>query len=85
MTGCAPKYPRDIVRRMIATVLVAIGMWLPCAASAHDVPNDVRIQSYFKPSGRTLQLLVRVPLAAMQEVDFPKRGPGYLDIARADA
>lgn len=70
---------------MIALVLVAIGMWLPCAASAHDVPNDVRIQSYFKPSGRTLQLLVRVPLAAMQEVDFPKRGPGYLDIPRADA
>jgi len=66
-------------------------MWLlsvlfACAAPAmaHDVPNDVRIQAFFKPSGKTLQLLVRVPLAAMQEVDFPRRGPGYLDIARAD-
>ena len=53
-------------------------------AIAHDVPNDVRVQMYFKPAGKTLQLLVRMPLAAMQEVDFPRRGPGYLDIARAD-
>ena len=74
-----------MVRCMIAMALVAIGTALPFAASAHDVPNDVRIQSYFKPAGKTLQLLVRVPLAAMQEVDFPKRGPGYLDIPRADA
>ena len=38
-----------------------------------------------KPAGTQLQLLVRVPLAAMNEVDFPKRGPGYLDLAHADA
>src|SRR5262249_58413574 len=30
-----------------------------------------------------LELLIRVPLAAMIEVDFPTRGPGYLDLARA--
>lgn len=74
-----------MVRRMIAMALVAIGTALAFAAYAHDVPNDVRIQSYLKPAGGTLQLLVRVPLAAMQEVDFPKRGPGYLDITRADS
>jgi len=28
--------------------------------------------------------LIRVPLAAMIEADFPKRGPGYLDVSRAD-
>src|SRR5262249_21798905 len=38
-----------------------------------------------KPTGDRLQLLVRVPLAAMREVDVPQRGPGYLDLARADA
>jgi hypothetical protein len=26
-----------------------------------------------------------VPLIAMQEVDFPRRGPGYLDLAHADS
>jgi hypothetical protein len=70
---------------MIAIALAVFGSALPYGAGAHDVPNDVRIQAFFKPAGKTLQLLVRVPLAAMQEVDFPKRGPGYLDIARADA
>jgi hypothetical protein len=52
---------------------------------AHEIPNDVRVQAFLKPAGRQLQLLVRVPLAAMQEVDFPRRGPGYLDLAHADA
>ena len=35
-----------------------------------------------KPSGDTLHLLVRVPLKAMRDVDFPERGPGYLDLER---
>ena len=52
---------------------------------AHDIPNDVKVQAFLKPAGTKLQLLVRVPLAAMNEVDFPKRGPGYLDLAHADA
>jgi hypothetical protein len=67
---------------MLSLLLVALFPW---NAPAHDVPNDVRLQAFLKPGGRQLQLLLRVPLAAMQEVDFPRRGPGYLDLARADA
>ena len=52
---------------------------------AHDIPNDVKVQMFVKPAGDRLQLLVRVPLAAMQEVDVPRRGPGYIDLKRADA
>jgi hypothetical protein len=37
-----------------------------------------------KPSGDRLELLVRVPLEAMQDIEFPTFGSGYLDIARAD-
>jgi hypothetical protein len=40
---------------------------------------------FVKPSGDRLQLIARVPLSAMREVDVPRRGPGYLDLARADA
>ena len=57
---------------------------LPLGAAAHDIPNDVRVQAFVKPAGQRLQLLVRVPLAAMNEVDFPRRGPGYLDLAHTD-
>jgi hypothetical protein len=69
---------------MIAVVFFALTWAASSSVTAHDVPNDVRIQAFLKPSGTTLQFIVRVPLAAMQEVDFPKRGPGYVDISRAD-
>jgi hypothetical protein len=58
---------------------------LSYCASAHDIPSDVTIQAFLKPSGERLQLLVRVPLKAMRDVDFPRRGPGYLDLDRVDA
>ncbi len=63
-------------------------LWLAAisfAASAHEIPSDVKVQAFVKPEGKTLQLMMRVPLTAMREVDVPKRGPGYLDLARADA
>src|SRR5581483_11352514 len=33
-----------------------------------------------RPEGQRLQLLLRVPLAAMRDVDFPETPEGYLDI-----
>ena len=63
-------------------------------AWAHDIPNDVTVQTFFKPEGPRLRLIVRVPLAAMRDVDFPRRRPGgvgslggvsdLLDLPRAD-
>jgi hypothetical protein len=58
---------------------------LPYLASAHDIPNDVTIQAFLKPSADHLELLVRLPLKAMRDVDFPRTGPGYLDLDRVDA
>jgi hypothetical protein len=84
-TEFAARRIERVVRRMIAALCAAFALVLATGAAAHDLPNDVRIQAFFKPAGKTLHLLVRVPLAAMQEVDFPRRGPGYLDIDRADA
>ena len=54
-------------------------------ARGHDIPADVQLRAFVKPEGQRLRLLVRVPLAAMNEVDMPLRGPGYLDLARSDA
>jgi hypothetical protein len=54
------------------------------AAAAHDIPNDVTVQAFFKPSGQRLRLLVRVPLKAMRDIVFPERGPGYLDLPQVD-
>ena len=56
----------------------------PASISAHDVPTDVTYQVLVKPDRHRLGAIVRVPLKAIVEVDFPKQGPGYLDFARAD-
>ena len=51
---------------------------------AHDIPADVTVQAFVKPEGKSLRLVVRVPLKAMRDVNFPLRGPGFLDLSRAD-
>ncbi len=53
-------------------------------AGAHEIPNDVVIQMYGKPEGHKVNLLLRVPLEAMRDVSVPLRGPGYIDIGKAD-
>ncbi len=63
--------------RLLLIVLAA-----SLAAGAHDIPNDVTVQAFLKPEGHHLRLLVRAPMKAMRDVEFPQKGPGYLDLAR---
>jgi len=55
---------------------------------AHDIPNDVTVQTFVKPEGQRLRLLVRVPLAAMRDMDYPRpRGTtrgDLMDVGRAE-
>jgi hypothetical protein len=51
---------------------------LACAAQGHDIPNDVKVQVFFKPEGDRLRLAVRVPMRAMRDQVFPERANGYL-------
>jgi len=81
-----PKSGRRIVRpRVIAALVAALILTPQLRTAAHDIPNDVTVQAFLKPEGQRLHLLVRVPLRACRDVDFPTRGPGYLDLAKADA
>jgi hypothetical protein len=79
----APKRRKTILRwPLIAGVMLAI---LTRCALAHDIPNDVKVQAFVKAEGQHLQLLIRAPMSAMREADIPVRGPGYIDLPRADA
>jgi HupE / UreJ protein len=69
----------------ILTALAALALAPPPPAAAHDVPADVTVQAFLKPEGSRLHLLVRAPLAALRDMDYPTRGPGYLDLPRVDA
>jgi uncharacterized membrane-anchored protein YitT (DUF2179 family) len=71
--------------RMFLVLLAALFLSVPYRADAHDIPNDVTVQVFLKPAGDRLHLLVRVPLKAMRDINFPERGPGYLDLSRAGA
>jgi len=62
--------------------LLMIALAAALAAGAHDIPNDVTVQAFLKPEGQRLRLLVRAPMKAMRDVEFPQKGPGYLDLAR---
>ena len=80
-----PSKPGTSALRIIAVAAAALACLLPGPGAAHDIPNDVKVHMFVKPAAGKLQVLVRVPLAAMREVDVPQRGQGYLDLARADA
>jgi hypothetical protein len=74
-----------IIRPLVAAVL-AVGaiLALPSRPSAHEVPANVTVLAFVRPEGQRLMLLVRVPLEAIRDVEFPLFGPGYLDIAAVD-
>ncbi len=65
----------------IAIAVVAVG----ATVLAHDIPNDVTVQAFLRPDGRRLRFVVRVPLSAIRDVQIPRRGPGDLDLARAES
>jgi HupE/UreJ protein len=68
----------------IPMALAALALSTLPSASAHEVPADVTVQAFLKPEGPRLHMLVRAPLAALRDVAYPTRGPGYLDLARVD-
>jgi hypothetical protein len=59
---------------------------LACGATdarAHEIPSQVTIRAYVRPAGSRLIVVVRVPLEAMRDIEFPLRGNGFLDLAAA--
>ena len=68
---------------IVACLATALSLW------AHDIPNDVTVQTFLKPSGQRMELLMRVPLIAMRDVVFPEKtsagnSTGYLDLEKTD-
>src|SRR5690349_21623625 len=70
--------------RTFIAILAALYLFFPGSAAAHDIPNDVVVQAFVRPQGDRIHLLVRVPLKALRDINFPERGPGYLDLARVN-
>ena len=86
MADSTPEEPsRSRARRGCARALAVVAALLSIPSGdivAHEVPANVAVQIYARPQGSTLRLLIRVPMAAMRDLDLPLRGPGYLDFSR---
>lgn len=74
-----------MIRLIVALALAAL-LSAPRAASANgaDLPAEVVLQAYVKQEEKRALLLFRVPLDLLASFGLPKRGPGYLDLARID-
>lgn len=73
-------------RRLVLRALLCSASLLLAVAGgalAHEVPARVLVSAFVKPEGDALNVLVRVPLAAMRDLSLPRHGPGYLDIEAA--
>ena len=74
-------------RRLSVLVLLVSGLLLllPATLSTHDIPVDVTVQAIVKAQGQRLRMLIRVPLVAMQDFNFPQREEGYIDVEAAES
>jgi hypothetical protein len=68
------------LRSFFSLLLLAAAL-LPRAA-AHEIPKDVSVQLFLRPAGGKLQLLARIPLASVRDLEFPEQGGGYLDLGK---
>lgn len=75
---------RRLVRPgVVVAIATALAAATPVRSFAHDIPSTVTVLAFVKPQGNRLRVVMRVPLEAMRDVNFPVFGPGYLDIERS--
>lgn len=66
---------RGLFGLIFAVGLAGVGL-------AHEIPSDVTVRVMAKPAGDLFQVLVRVPLSSMRDVEFPTLASGYLDVEK---
>ena len=86
------RYPAEIVvvglfrlhpRLLWLSAGLALVLLPAPEARAHDIPPDVTVQAFIKPEGDRLRVVVRAPLVAMRDLDWPLHGSEQLDLERA--
>jgi len=68
----------------VAALFLIVSATFVARVSAHDIPRDVTVQALARPAGQHFQLLVRVPLKAIMDIEFPRKEGDYVDLDRVD-
>ena len=50
---------------------------------AHDIPSRVTVLAFVKPEPGHLRIVLRAPLEAMRDINWPEKALGYLDLGKA--
>mgnify|MGYP001810165281 CR=1 FL=1 len=70
-----------MLRRILLALFTAAVLAVP--AAAHEIPSRVALRGYVAPGRDVVQLALRLPLAALRDLDFPLRPDGTLDLDAA--
>ena len=70
--------------RRVAALFVVLVLLPATRLSAHDIPRDVTVQAFAKPEDHSFKLLVRVPLKAIMDIEFPRKERDFVDLERVD-
>lgn len=76
------SFPPALRARICLGLLAALVFASP--ATAHEIPASVVVRAFVKPEGDQMTLLLRVPLESMRDINFPVRGPGFLELDQVD-
>jgi hypothetical protein len=71
--------------QVLAAAVAALAIGLGAVPEAHEIPRRVAVQTFVKPDGDRLRVLIRAPLGAMRDIPFPETTDGFLDVAAADS
>ena len=75
---------RELTLRLVIVILLIQTIAVPITLYSHEIPTNVTVRVFIKPEAQQLTLLVRVPLAAMRDMQVPTREKGFLDLAHID-
>ena len=67
--------------RLAAVAALAL-LGAPRSLPAHEIPERVAVLGFVRAEGTRVEILLRVPLIAMRDLDFPLRPDGSLDLVR---
>lgn len=73
---------RSVVPVAVTMLLVAV---VTSGGGAHEIPRNVTVHAFVKPDADRLRVIVRVPLSAMRDTQWPETPDGFLDIPETDS
>ena len=72
------------IRVFRSAAALVLALTLQAVLVAHDIPDEIVVQSYVRPQQNQLQVLLRVQLLAIAEANLPNNGTGYLAMPYLD-